>query len=178
MVDMFNGLTKISLKVIVQPKCTAVRKTSFERTNAKTHDRKMALGSTNLTKNFSAYWTVSGKDIFFLSLMQRVRENTPDELVTIPLWFQWTPKYGLLWKFSRKINKGNLPTGPRIGKVNQQDSALVKQRNVTVTTCRTKLRRYLAGQNKLAPRVLGHQNMVRQAKDGACPDLAGHKPTK
>ena len=117
MVDMFGGLIKISLKVIVQPKCTAVRKTSFEWTNAKTHDRKMALWSANLTKNFSAHWSVSGKNIFFPSSMQRVRENTPDELVTIPLWFQWTPNYGHLWKFSREMNKGNLSTNPRVGEI-------------------------------------------------------------
>lgn len=85
MVDIFYGLIKIGLKLIIQPKYIAVKETKFERTNAKAHDRKMALWSTNLTKFFNAHWSVSGKVIFFLSLMQRVRENTPGELVTIPL---------------------------------------------------------------------------------------------
>ena len=134
MVDMFGGLIKISLKVIVQPKCTAVRKTSFEWTNAKTHDRKMALWSTNLTKIFSAHWSVSGKDIFFPSSMQRVRENTPDELVTIPLWFQWTPNYGHLWKFSREMNKGNLSTNPRVGEIGPIHIIILKD---LIHTCRT-----------------------------------------
>ena len=85
MVDIFYGLIKISLKVIVQSKYIAVRKTRFERINAKARDRKMALWSTNLTKIFNAHWSVSGKVIFFHLSMQRVRENTPDELVAIPL---------------------------------------------------------------------------------------------